>query len=143
MPSSPKTFKISGLTNSNGDAVTVNVNQLYIARSGSVYGTDLKGVNLGRLDNPFEIDLLDGDDIGDACDPCNDLAFVLGNINGDASGEDYIPIIDVADVLAFSDLLNNTGLPPNDCQQVDLLEDGTINDWDLLVLVEMVMNGGN
>ena len=88
-------------------------------------------------------DDLDGDDIGDACDFCNDLVNALGNVNLDASGEDYIPIIDVADVLAFSDLLNNTGLPPNDCQQVDLLEDGTINDWDLLVLVEMVMNGGN
>jgi len=59
-----KTFKISGLTNSNGEAVTVNVNQLYIARSGSNYGTDLEGVNLGRLDNPYEIDILDGDDIG-------------------------------------------------------------------------------
>jgi len=59
-----KTFKISGLTNSNGDAVTVNVNQLYIARSGSNYGTNLEGVNLGRLDNPYEIDILDGDSIG-------------------------------------------------------------------------------
>ena len=86
---------------------------------------------------------MDDDGIGDVCDPCNALAAVLGNVNLDASGEGYIPIIDVADVLAFSDLLNNTGLPPNDCQQVDLLEDGTINDWDLLVLVEMVMNGGN
>ena len=88
-------------------------------------------------------DDLDGDDIGDACDFCNDLVNALGNVNLDASGEDYIPIIDVTDVLAFSDLLNNTGLPPNDCQQVDLLEDGTINDWDFIVLIDLVMNGGN
>ena len=72
-----------------------------------------------------------------------DSVNALGNVNLDASGEDYIPIIDVADVLAFSDLLNNTGLPPNDCQQVDLLEDGTINDWDFIVLIDLVMNGGN
>ncbi len=98
--------------------------------------------NCPNIYNPDQIDV-DDDQIGDVCDPCNALAAVLGNVNLDASGEDYIPIIDVADVLAFSDLLNNTGLPPNDCQQVDLLEDGTINDWDLLVLVEMVMNGGN
>ena len=98
--------------------------------------------NCPNVYNPDQIDV-DDDQIGDVCDPCNALAAVLGNVNLDASGEDYIPIIDVADVLAFSDLLNDTGLPPNDCQQVDLLADGTINDWDLFVLVDMVMNGGN
>lgn len=59
-----KVFRISGLTNSVGDPVVVNVNQLYIARTGSNYGAVLDPVNLGRLTNPFEIDLLDGDDIG-------------------------------------------------------------------------------
>ena len=59
-----KTFRITGLTSTVGETVTVNVNQLYIARSGSLYGSDLKGVNLGRLNNPYEIDLIDGDDIG-------------------------------------------------------------------------------
>jgi len=57
-----KVFKIKGLTDSNGDAVSINVNQLYIARSGSNYGTTLDPVNLGRLTNPYEIKLLDGDD---------------------------------------------------------------------------------
>jgi hypothetical protein len=57
-----KIFKISGLNDSDGNAVSINVNQLYIARSGSNYGTTLDPVNLGRLTNPFEIDLLDGND---------------------------------------------------------------------------------
>ena len=61
-------------------------------------------------------------------------------MNGDAN-EGYQPIIDVMDVLAFADYLENP--IGNECQMLDLLEDGIINDWDLLVLVEMVMNGGN
>jgi len=59
-----KVFKISGLNDSDGNPVSINVNQLYIARSGSNYGTTLDPVNLGRLSNPFEIDLLDGNDAG-------------------------------------------------------------------------------
>jgi len=58
-----KIFKISGLNDSDGNAVSINVNQLYIARSGSDYGSILDPVNLGRLSNPFEIDLLDGNDL--------------------------------------------------------------------------------
>lgn len=62
--STDKVFRITGLTNSAGEAVTVNVNQLYIARTGSDHGSVLEGVNLGRLNNPYEIDLLNGDDLG-------------------------------------------------------------------------------
>ena len=42
----------------------------------------------------------------------------------------------------MSDLLNDTGLPPNDCQQLDMLGNGTFNSWDLLALIEIIMNGG-
>ena len=63
-PSDDKVFRISGVTDSAGNPVTVNVNQLYIARSGSNYGANLEGVNLGRLTNPYEIDLIDGASIG-------------------------------------------------------------------------------
>jgi len=59
-----KVFRITGLTSKTGESVVVNVNQLYIARSGSNYGTTLDPVNLGRLRNPYEIDMIDGDTIG-------------------------------------------------------------------------------
>ena len=46
----------------------------------------------------------DSDSIGDVCDPCNNLVYVLGNLNGDAdlSGN---PIIDLMDVLSLLDFL--------------------------------------
>jgi len=63
-PSEDKIFRITGIKDSSGEDVVINVNQLYIARAGSNYGTNIQGVNLGRLTNPYEIDLLNGDDIG-------------------------------------------------------------------------------
>ena len=62
--SNDQIFRISGLTDTDGNSVTVNVDQMYIAREGSRYGEVLNPVNLGRLTNPFEIDLIDGDDVG-------------------------------------------------------------------------------
>ena len=64
----------------------------------------------------------DEDGIGDACDYCNDVANVPGNVNIDASGQEVEPIINVMDILAFSDLLDDNSLI-NDCQSLDLLED--------------------
>tara|TARA_X000001036_G_C20589402_1_gene770121 strand:- start:77 stop:1024 length:948 start_codon:yes stop_codon:yes gene_type:complete len=89
--------------------------------------------------NPEQEDL-DGDFIGDVCDACNNLVYVSGNVNGDAN-EGYEPIIDVIDVLGLSDYIEN-GIG-NECQMLDLLEDGAVNDWDILVLAELIMNSGN
>ena len=89
--------------------------------------------------NPNQEDL-DGDLIGDICDPCNNLVFVLGNVNGDAY-EGNIPIIDVLDLLGLSDYLETE--IGNECQLLDVLQDGIINNWDLLVLAEFIMGGGN
>lgn len=57
-------FKIGGIKNSAGEDVEIVVNQLYIAGAGSNYGETLGPVNLGRLVNPFSIDVRNGDDIG-------------------------------------------------------------------------------
>lgn len=57
---------ISGLETSSGQDVVLSVSQFYIAGSGSNQGDSVigNGVNLGRLNNPFNIELLDGDDVG-------------------------------------------------------------------------------
>ena len=56
-------FEIGGIKSSQGEDVTITVNKLFIARAGSNYGADLQPVNLGRLVNPYTIDVLNGDNI--------------------------------------------------------------------------------
>ncbi|WP_404367922.1 hypothetical protein [Marinobacter sp.] len=57
-------FRIGGLKSTDGRDVEVVVNKLYISGSGSNYGENLGSVNLGRLVNPYTIDLVDGNTIG-------------------------------------------------------------------------------
>ena len=42
-----------------------------------------------------------------------------------------------------SDIINNVGLPINDCHQFDILPDGELNIFDLVVLEDLIMNGDN
>ena len=86
----------------------------------------------------------DGDLIGDACDPCNNLVYISGNSNGDVTeAGTYNPAIDVFDILTFSDLIDNQIEGLSSCTDMDLLVDGTINQFDLIVLIDMVMAGNN
>ena len=86
---------------------------------------------------------IDGDLIGDACDPCNNLVYVLGNSNGDVLLENtYDPAIDIFDILMLSDYLDDE-ISLSSCANMDLLADETINLFDLIVLVDLVMAGGN
>ena len=123
--------------------------EIFQANSGQIFNLpldrDYDGVpnledNCPDDPNPNQEDL-DGDLIGDVCDPCNGLVYVTGNVNGDAN-EGYQPIIDVFDVLFLADYIEEPVMI-NDCQVLDILVDETINDWDLLVLIDLVMNGGN
>jgi len=93
--------------------------------------------------NPEQEDL-DGDLIGDACDPCNNLVYVSGNINGDVTeANSYSPAIDVFDILTFSDFIDDEISTISSCAQMDLLVDETVNQFDLIVLIDMVMAGGS
>lgn len=55
-------FKITGIKDSLDQDVNVSIGQYYLSGTGSNLGADLDGklVNLGRLNNPITIDVIDG-----------------------------------------------------------------------------------
>lgn len=57
-------FKISGIKSTDGRDVDITVNHLYVAGASTGYGENLTPVNLGRLVNPWRIDVVDGNTIG-------------------------------------------------------------------------------
>ena len=126
----------------------INTYEVSQAASGNInripFDRDEDGIlnqedNCPDAHNPDQEDL-DGDTIGDACDPCDGLVFIPGNVNGDVNNENE-PVIDIMDLLGLSDYLEDQiGF---ECQMLDILVDGEVNDWDLLVLTDMIMNGGN
>ena len=117
---------------------SANINELHPDpdQDGFTYLYD----NCTYVYNPSQIDS-DGDQIGDACDPCNGLVNVMGNIDLNATGDGYVPIIGVNDILALSDIMNNVGLPINDCHQYDMLPDGELIIFDIVILENLIMNG--
>ena len=99
--------------------------------------------NCPEISNPDQEDL-DGDLVGDVCDPCNNLVYVPGNTNGDVTeANTYNPAIDVFDILTLSDLIDNEIGSLSSCTELDLLADESINQFDLIVLIDMVMAGNN
>ena len=57
-------FRIGGIKSTDGRDVDITVNHLYISGANSNYGETPGPVNLGRLINPWRIDVVDGNDIG-------------------------------------------------------------------------------
>jgi hypothetical protein len=58
------TFEISGLQTSSDEDVVLGISQFYVAGSGSNQGANVldNPVNIGRLTNPFNLELRDGND---------------------------------------------------------------------------------
>ena len=86
--------------------------------------------------NPQQEDI-DNDLIGDACDPCNNLVYSLGNPNGDTD-IDGNPLINIIDVLTLVDYLA-FDQNENVCQQptLNINQDNHINIVDVSNLVQI------
>ena len=127
--SSKQIYQVSG----------VNINDMNpdIDDDGVLNGED----NCVELFNPGQEDS-DSDTIGDACDPCDNLVYVLGNISGDTDSIGN-PLIDLTDVLALVDYLISGD--SYECQDpvMNINEDSFINVVDVIALVQMIMNGNN
>ena len=57
--------------------------------------------------------------------------------------QNWDPAIDVFDILTLSDLIDNEIGSLSSCSEMDLLADESINQFDLIVLIDMVMSGNN
>lgn len=88
-------FEISGLSNSAGQDVVISVSQFYVAGSGSNEGANVEGtpVNIGRLIDPYTIELVDGDDIG-----ISDKAVLQFATSSSSRSSELIDIGNVFDV---------------------------------------------
>ena len=102
-------------------------------------GFTLFNDNCPLISNPNQEDQ-DNDSIGDLCDPCNNLVYLTGNLNGDTDSGNN-PIINIFDVLSLADYLSN-GEAQNICTEptLNINDDTNINMVDLISLVQAILN---
>ena len=90
---------------------------------------------------------VDGDGMGDACDPCDNAnVYVVGNLNGDLVNDQ--PIINIYDVLFLVDRILDDDYSDenyNGCsiESADINQDLIFNTLDVIILIREILNQYN
>ncbi len=120
----------------------LNVNQFDTDQDGIMNSED----NCMTDYNPGQEDI-DGDGIGDECDPCdNENIFVLGNVNGDLWYYDDVSLepsvsVDLFDVLRLVEIVESNDTESCGYQAADFTGEGDVNTFDIYALVGLIMDG--
>ena len=116
----------------------ININDMNpdIDDDGILNGED----NCVDVYNPDQLDI-DSDQLGNMCDPCNDLVYVLGNTNGDLN-QNGDPVIDIFDLFTLTDFIHQESL--NECSEnvMNVNGDNHINILDVIELMQNLLNSG-
>ena len=113
----------------------------------SIIAHDMDGDGLNGNDdncplvyNPGQADI-DNDQMGDACDICDNAnVWVYGNLNGQVA-EDQSYSIDIFDLLTLSDLFVSDNNESCGYQISDMNGDGSVSLLDIFDIVALIMQG--
>ena len=114
----------------------ININDMNpdIDDDGILNGED----NCVDVYNPDQLDI-DNDQLGNICDPCNNLVYVIGNTNGDLN-QNGDPVIDIFDLFTLTDFIHQESL--NECSEnvMNVNGDNHINILDVIELMQNLLN---
>ena len=119
-------------------AYQININNFDSDNDGILSSED----NCPNVFNPNQEDL-DNDEIGDACDICDNAnVWVQGNINGEID-TDQSYSIDIFDLLTLSDIITSGETQSCGYEISDVNGDNNINQLDIFQFIALIMSQGS